>query len=246
VKDVKKTGVFRMRILFQLLLAGLLGLTATTAAFADSAPTATPTITVTGSAVLAAVPDLATITLGVTTNGATASAAMAANSAAVSAVMTRLQAAGIAARDYQTSSLSLNPNWVTNAAGTGSEIKGYVAGNMLTIRVRALDQLGIVLDALIADGVNTLNSLTFGLQNTRPTEDEARKQAVTDAMARAQLIATASGSKLGRILSISEGGRAAPIPGQMFRMAADAAAVPVAQGEVEISAAITMVFELQP
>jgi uncharacterized protein YggE len=221
-------------------MAGLLGLAATSAARADSSPT----ITVTGSAIITAVPDLATISVGVTTNGATASEAMTANSTAVSAVITRLQATGLEARDYQTSSLSLNPNWVTNAAGTGSEIKGYVAGNMLTIRVRALDQLGTVLDALITDGVNTLNSLTFGLQNARPMEDEARKQAVADAMARANLFAAASGSKLGPILSISEGGMNAPYPAPMFRMAADAAPVPVAQGEVEVSASVTIVYKL--
>lgn len=233
-----------MRIVSALMVAGLLGLSAASAALADSTPPLpVPTLTVTGTAAVAAVPDLATISLGVTTNGATAAEAMSANSTALAAVIARLQAVGMAERDYQTSSLSLNPNWVTNAAGTGSEINGYLAGNMLTIRVRAMDQVGTVLDAVISDGVNTLNGLTFGLQNPRPSEDEARKQAVADAVARATLIATAAGAKLGSILSISEGGMAAPFPGPVFRMAAEAA-VPVAQGEVEVSASVTMVFTL--
>ena len=226
-----------MRILSPFLLAAALSATSV-AAWAES----TPTITVSGTAVIAAVPDLATISLGVTTNGATAAEAMAANSTAVAAVLARLQAAGVEARDTQTSSLSLNPNWVTNAAGTGSEIQGYVASNMLTVRVRALDKVGPVLDAVIADGANTLNGLTFGLQNPRPTEDEARKQAVADAVARATLIATAAGAKLGPLVAITEGGSVGPAPGPMYRMAAEA--VPVAGGEVEVSATITMVFQL--
>ncbi|MBC7739933.1 MAG: SIMPL domain-containing protein [Candidatus Saccharibacteria bacterium] len=200
------------------------------------------TLTVTGTASVAATPDLATIQLGVTTNGATAGEAMKANSTALAAVIARLQAAGIEARDYQTTNLSLNPNWVSNAAGTGSEMNGYIATNLLTIKVRAVDQVGTVLDAAITDGANTLNYLTFGLQDPRPVEDEARKRAVADAMARATLIATAAGAKLGQIQSITEGGGAGPIPGPMFKMAAEQ--VPVAAGEVETTVAITMEFEL--
>lgn len=228
-----------MRIVSPVLLAALLTLSAPGGLLADSIPT----LTVTGTASVAVTPDLATLSLGVTTQADTAGAAMTANSTALKAVIARLQAAGIAARDYQTSNLSLNPNWVSNAAGTGNEVHGYIAGNMLTIRVRALDQVGAVLDAAIADGANTLNGLTFGLQDPRPSQDEARKQAVADAVARAKLIATAAGTKLGAIISINEGGIDPQMPGPMFRMAADAA-VPVAQGEVEISASVTMVFEL--
>ena len=229
-----------MRIFTPLLLSCLMTLSGGGAALADSLPA---TLTVTGTAVIAAVPDLATLQIGVMTNGTTAAEAMAANSKALAAVIARLQAAGIAPRDYQTSSLSLNPNWVNNAAGTASEIQGYTASNMLTVRVRAIDQVGTVLDAVIADGANALNSLSFGMQNPRPVEDEARKQAVADAIARATLIATAAGSKLGPVLSITEGGLAGPMPGPVFSKMADAA-VPVAQGEVEVSATITMVFTL--
>ena len=116
-----------MRILSPLLLAATLSLAPLTA-LAEAA-----TLTVTGSATVETVPDLATLSLGVTTNGATAAAAMSANSDALASVIARLKAAGVADRDIQTSNLSLNPNWVTNSMGTASEIQGYVATNMLTI-----------------------------------------------------------------------------------------------------------------
>jgi uncharacterized protein YggE len=122
-------------------------------------------------------------------------------------------------------------------------VQGYTASNMLTVRVRDMAKMGAVLDAAIADGANTLNGLTFGLQNPRPSEDEARKAAVADAMARAKLIAEAAGAKLGPIVSITEGGMSEPMPGVMFK-AADSMAVPVAGGEVELSASVTMVFQL--
>lgn len=210
------------------------------AAWADTSGT----LTVTGSATVNVVPDMATITLGVTTMGDTAASAMAANNEAVSGVIARLIAAKVADRDMQTSNLSLNPNWVANAAGDGQVIKGYVASNLLTVRIKALETTGTVLDAAITDGANTLNGLTFGLANPRPTEDEARKAAVADAMARAKVLADAAGAKLGLIQSITEGGAAEPGPLPMFK-AMDAAAVPVAAGEVGISASVTIVWALK-
>ena len=228
-----------MRILSPLLLAATLSLAPLTAAFAETA-----TLTVTGMATVETAPDLATLSLGVTTSGATAAAAMSANSDAVASVIARLKSAGVADRDIQTSNLSLNPNWVTNATGTASEIQGYVATNMLTIRIRALATTGAVLDAAISDGANSLNGLVFGLQNPRPAEDEARRQAVADALARATLLAGAAGTKLGPILSITDGGAAPPVPGPMYRMAEDNASVPVEAGSLGITASVTLVFQI--
>ena len=122
-------------------------------------------------------------------------------------------------------------------------IKGYVASNMLTVQIRALETTGSVLDAAIADGANTLNGLTFGLQDPRPKEDAARKAAVADAMARAQLLAEAAGTTLGAIGSISEVDGFQPGPQPMFKTA-DAMAVPMAVGEVGVSASVTITWAL--
>jgi uncharacterized protein len=208
-------------------------------ALADSA-----TLTVTGTATVEVVPDMATVSLGIATQGDTAGAALAANSRALAAVIERLKAAGIVAADIQTSNLSLNPNWVMNDSGTANEVRGYAASNMVTVRIRALDQTGAVLDAAVADGANSLNGLFFGLADSRPAEDEARRKAVADALARAKLIAEAAGTVLGPILSITEGGMAPPMPGPMYRMDAAAAAVPVEAGSLGISASVTIVFQL--
>ncbi len=201
-----------------------------------------PMITVTGIGTVEAVPDIATLMIGVTTQGDTAAAAMAANSASVEAVIARLTAAGIEARDMQTSNLSLNPNW-TGYDSSVPTISGYVATNLLTIRVRKLDALGTVLDAAITDGANTLNGLTFDLAEPEPARNEARKEAVADARAKAELLAVAAGVTLGRIISISEVSVGTePMP--MFRQDAASAAVPVAGGEVGMSASITISYEI--
>lgn len=203
----------------------------------------TALITVTGEASLPVQPDVATLSLGVTTQADTAAGAMAANTAALTAVLGRLTSAGIAERDLQTSNLSLNPNWVGYDSGASPKIAGYTASNQLTVRVRALDTLGSVLDAAITDGANTLNGLTFELAEPGPKLDEARRAAVADAVARARLLVEAAGARLGAVQSITEGGGFVN-PQPMFRQEAASAPVPVAGGEIGVTATVTMVFEI--
>ena len=238
-----------MRILSGLLVASALTGVAASGLPAHAAETAAPpaTITVTGEGEVLAAPDLATVSLGVTAQGETAAEAMSGASAALAAVIGRLKGAGVEAKDIQTSNLSLNPNWVAPADGSSAAvIDGYVASNMVTVRVRALEGLGGVLDAVVADGANTLNGISFGLADPDPLMDEARKEAVAEAKARAELLVGAAGASLGRILSISEsGGMAPPMP--MYRMEAamaSDAAVPVEAGEVGMVAAVTITWEI--
>jgi uncharacterized protein YggE len=226
-----------MRLAKALTLSAILALPLAVPAMAEVPQ---PMITVTGTGTVQAAPDLATLMIGVTTDGATAAEALAANSASVEAVIARLTASGIEPRDMQTSNLSINPNWTSNDSGSSS-VSGYVATNLLTVRVRKLDGLGAVLDASVAEGANTLNGLTFGLAAPEPALNEARKAAVADARAKAELLVAAAGLKLGRIVTISENG-AWTDPQPMFR--ASAAAVPVAGGELGLTANVTVQYEM--
>lgn len=226
-----------MRVLTSLVLAAALALPMAVAA--EEAPAL---ITVTGEGRVDARPDMATINLGVTTEGKTAVEAMAANSAELARVLENLRAAGIEERDLQTSGLSLNPNWDSDSSGRNPRIAGYIASNMLSVRVRALDALGEVLDAAVQDGANTLHGVAFGLSEPNPVLDEARRRAVQDALRRATLLAEAAGVELGDIVSITESDGYAP-PTPMYRMAAEAA-MPVAEGEVSMGASVTVVWKI--
>jgi uncharacterized protein YggE len=226
-----------MRVLSALFLTAALALPIP--AFAEGAGPAT--VYATGTGTIEVTPDMATLSIGVTTQGDTAAASLTANTAAMEAVMARLVASGIEARDMQTSGLYLSPNWSGYDTATPF-ISGYMASNSLTVQVRKLDTLGAVLDAAVADGANTLNGLTFGLSDPGPILDEARKEAVSDASAQAELLATAAGMKLGRILMISE------TEGDLMAYdgyRADAAApVPVAGGALGLSANVTIQYEI--
>jgi uncharacterized protein YggE len=228
-----------MRLIQALTLSAALALPLGAPVLAEGAAS---TITVTGTGTVQAAPDLATLMIGVTTQGETAAVALAANSDAVEAVTARLTASGIEARDMQTSNLSINPNWTSFDGSSSPTIAGYVATNLLTIRARDLGGLGAVLDAAVADGANTLNGLTFGMAKPEPALNEARKAAVADARAKAELLVQAAGMKLGRIVTITEGGAWAD-PAPMFRESA-AAAVPVQGGELAMTASVTVQYEM--
>lgn len=206
---------------------------------------ADPVITVTAEGRVAFAPDIATISLGVTTQGDSAADAMAANSASMAVVLANLRAAGVADRDLQTTGLSLNPNYNYNSPGGTPRIDGYTAANQLTATIRTLANLGSTLDAAVKDGANTLNGVTFGLADPEPALDEARKRAVAEARRRAELLTTAAGVKLGKVESITEtNGYAPPFPQFRMEKAAQADSVPVAEGEVSLSASVTITWEL--
>jgi uncharacterized protein YggE len=203
-------------------------------------------ITVTGEGSVAAVPDMATVMLGVSAQAETAKAAMDQTSTGVDALLATLAAAGIEARDIQTSGLSLNPVWYSGSLNSGPpEVSGYTAMNNVTVRVRALDSLGGVLDGVLEAGANTFNGLTFGLQDPEPRLDEARAAAVADARRKAELYAAAAGVDLGPVVSISEA-TAMQGPQPMFRrdMALASESVPVAAGETNVIAQVTIVWEI--
>jgi uncharacterized protein len=227
-----------MRLLSALILSSALALPA--AANAEEA--VTRSISVTGTGMVESAPDMATLMIGVTTQGTSAAEALAENSKATEAVIARLTASGVEARDMQTSNLSINPNWTGYDSSTPT-ISGYVASNMLTVRVRALETTGAILDAAVADGANTLNGMTFGLADPEPAYNEARKEAVADARAKAELLAEAAGVKLGPVLSISDAG-AMTDPAPMYRDAVAASPVPVQGGELGLVANVSVTWQI--
>lgn len=202
-------------------------------------------ITTSGTGIVDSAPDMATISLGVTNEAKEAGAAMQATSDAVRDILARLEAAGIEARDVQTENLSLQPLWLrSNNNETPPRITGFVARNSLNIRVRDLTKLGGILDQVVQDGANTFNGLRFSIAEPEPLIAVARAAAVKDAIMRATQLAEAAGVTLGPIQSISEqGGRPQPVMMEMAsaRMASD---VPVAAGEVSLSAQVTIVFAI--
>ncbi len=223
-------------------IATAMTLTSAAAALAEDP---VPQIIVTGEGRVEARPDMAMVSLGVTTEAETAAAALEENSKRMAEVLARLREAGIEERDLQTSGLSLGPRWDYGSGERAPRLVGFTALNGLSVRVRDLDALGGILDQSVRDGANTFNGLSFGLIEPQPVLDEARRRAVVDARRKAELYAEAAGVTLGPILLLTESGGMSP-PQPMMRMAAAemADAVPIAQGEVSLTASVSITWQL--
>jgi uncharacterized protein YggE len=206
------------------------------------------TVRVTGEGKATTPPDVATINTGVVTQAATAKEAVAANNQAMEQVMAALKQRQIAAKDVQTSSFNVQPMHKHDEQGRRQpEIVGYQVTNLARVKVRQLDNLGAVLDALVQAGSNQLRGIDFGVDDPTKVMDEARKKAIADARRRAELYAQATGLKLGKVQTISEQPLRIPEPRSDARAfgAEMAGSVPVATGEEEVTATIHVVFVLE-
>ncbi|MFC3569824.1 SIMPL domain-containing protein [Paracoccus simplex] len=204
-------------------------------------------LTVTGQGQAWAQPDMATITLGVSTRAATAAEAMTQNAEQQAKVIETLKAEGIEARDIQTSGLNLSPV-MDYQDGQPPKLTGYGAQNSVTVRVRDIAGLGAVLDKLVASGANEISGIAFSREDMAEAEDKARSEAVADARRRAEVTAEAAGMRLGRLISLSEeqsGGGPRPMMA-MRAEAAGAADTPIEAGELAVNASVTAVFAMRP
>lgn len=191
-------------------------------------------------------PDLATVSAGVVTEAADANAAMRANAERMQQVVDAIRKAGIEPRDVQTGAITLNPQY-RYAENAPPSITGYQASNTVNVTVRDLARLGKILDALVATGANQIHGPTFEIADREPVLDEARRKALEQARARADMYAQSLGMRVRRIVTISEGARIdlpPPMPMASLRMEKAVADTPVAPGENVLAAHLDVVFEL--
>jgi uncharacterized protein YggE len=231
-----------MRTLLSYMLPALMGLLlAAPLAHADDKDEIR-SITVTASGQVAAEPDQARITSGVTTEAATAAEALAGNSEAMKKVIASLKESGVGPEDIQTTSFQVSPRYTRPRKGEVREIDGYRVTNQVEVVVRDLDKLGEILDQLVTSGANEMRGLTFEVSKAETLRDEARKEAVANARRRAELYAEAAGAEVGKVLTIQEGGVAAPRP---MARAMKMEAVPIERGTQMLAASVTITWALK-
>lgn len=204
----------------------------------------TPMITVTGSGEVSVAPDVAWIDVGVTADAKDPQEASAQMSASAEKVIAQLVEAGIPRRDIQTSQLRLSPRRVMNTQ-KAYEVVGFTATTRVEAKISDIDSLGAVLGALVKEGANLIDGLRFGLEDRGEAMNQARRDAIQDAMSKAELYAEAAGAKLGKLTSITDGGSSAPMPMQGRTMAMSAPAeIPVEAGEITLNAQVAMSWKL--
>ncbi len=231
-----------------LLAAALMAPAVATAQTPTDSDDTVRTISVNGTGRVKAEPDVADISLGVTTQGMEAAEAAGKAAEAMDSMIKALLEMGIAEADIQTTNLSLNPryDWTKEPA----PIVGWEANNMVSVTIRDIDSVGAVVDTATDNGATNVNGISFRVEDPTGAQSTARSAAVADAEAKATQLAADAGVAIIGVVSISESGGQGPQPIYLAReemaFAADAAAsTPVLPGEVELSVNVFIQYEIE-
>jgi uncharacterized protein YggE len=208
---------------------------------ATAADPDTHTIAVSASGKVTVVPDIARVSLGVTTTSATVKAARATAAAKMTNVINAVKALGIAEADIQTVGLNLYPQY----ANGSNRIRGYTISEQLQITIRDLDKASDVVDAAMAKGVTDLNGISFDVADPAKALNDARASAVAAAQTSAHAMATAGHVTLGPVVSIADAMPASPVFYPAARLGAMDTATPIQVGTQDVSVAVVVVFAIE-
>jgi uncharacterized protein len=207
-----------------------------------------PTVSVSGHGQVNVPPDTASVSIGIDVIQPTLGQAQEQATAQATTLIEALKAAGIADEDIQTAYFSVNILRDYSENGDPTQITGFEIMNQLQLTVRDTDMLGDLLDEAVTAGANSINGVSFYVDDQTAAASEARRLAVTDARTKAEELAAAAGLRLGPVVSIAEG-TVSPMPPVYASTGAESAmpeaAVPVQPGSSTVSVDVSMIFELR-
>ena len=237
-------------------------------------PSAYRAFSVSGQGEAVGIPDIATFSFSIVTEGGEDLAVLQEkNTADANAAIAFLKEQGVDAKDIATSGYNVSPRYqyyncnniyrssVEVTMGVSSampvevcppaEIVGYTVTQTVSVKSRDFSKTGALLAGVVGKGANTVSSLSFEIDNPDTIESEARAEAIAKARAKAEAVAKAGGFSVGRILSIDEG-YAYPMYERAYTMDAEAygkgagVATPVIEpGSQEVVVNVTMRFEIR-
>ena len=202
------------------------------------------TVTVSATGKSAAVPDQLTVSLGVQVRGATAQEALSRTSEKTQAAITAFKSGGVADQDIATANITIRPEYGED----GRRVEGYQAQNTLSIRLREIAGAGGLLDTVagvVGDDI-VINGLSFAISEPEPVLAAARAAAMAGAREKAKQLAGAAGAKVGKVLTIEEGGTGGVVFPKAGRMAmAVADSMPIEAGERELTVSVSVTYRLE-
>jgi uncharacterized protein YggE len=206
-------------------------------------------ITVVGVGRVSLVPDIARIEVGAEARASTVAEAKAEVDRQIDAIMAALVERGIAERDVQTSHYGIYFERETypgpaREGGPALDTQGaYRVSNMLQVTVRNVDAAGDILDGVVEAGANQVYGVTFTVADDSKWQSEARKNAVADAVARGEELASLTGVELGEVKVVSEVIGSGPVPVAYAERAMGGGGI--APGKLELSTQVQVTFSIQ-
>lgn len=205
----------------------------------------TKTIQVTGKGEMTIQPDVAYVTVGVTTQASTSQEAQSQNASMMAKIKAALQAKGISQEDLQTIQFSSYPRYEWEK--DKNVLKGYQVEHLLRVTIRDLESIGQLLDAATSAGANQIQNIQFGTEKEMEYEGKVLEKAMDHALKKASVIAGASRSKIKGVVSVTELGTSLPPVVQPYMMEAKSAApsTSISQGTLIIQAQLQVVYEIE-
>ncbi len=201
-------------------------------------------ITVSAEGKVTVSPDVAYVTVGVTTQDKDMQKAQDRNAEVMSAMTAALKSAGLTDEDIQTTQYNAYP--IYDYSSGKQNIVNYEVSNLVELTIKEMNRVGEFIDIAVNNGANITNSISFGVLDQQASYDEALKLAVAAAKAKADTLAGSGGIKIAGILQMTENSSG----GEVYRYetaAADmqSASTPISSGTLDIRANVTIVYEIE-
>lgn len=206
-------------------------------------------LTVSGSGTVLVESDLAVVTVGVREASTDVLVAQSTVNEKIAAIKQALLDAGAKESEINTDSINIYANY--DYSDNTEVIVGYTANNTLSVRTTDIDNVGALIDAAFAAGVNTLDNVQFTVQDDSEAREQALTKAVEDARRKAEVLAAAAGLQIASIESIAESGVYTYDSMRNYAMMDEAttesggAGTLVQAALVSVDASVSMEFELQ-
>lgn len=205
-------------------------------------------ITVTGEATERQQNQIAQFTAGVSAVNDNKDRAVAEVNEAMDKLVRQIKEFGVAEGDIQTQNLSIFQGEETYYAdGQPKQRPGqWRVNNSVTITLRDITRAEALTKLLSDSGANSVYGPNFTMDTEKRPQDELLAQAIDDAKKKAEVMANASGGKLGAIISVSEGITPGFI-GPVFtaRLEAGGGGGPVEPGSSLVTKTVTVTFALE-
>jgi len=205
-------------------------------------------IWVTGEGKVSVVPDVAILNLGVEVQALSVAEAQQQAVEAMEAVMAVLDSYGIAEKDIKTRYFSIYP--VKRWQNDEEILIGYRVNNMVTVKIRNMDDTGTIIDAVAEAGgdYTRINSISFTVDDPTDYYEDVRELAIEDAQEKAEQLAKLAKVDLGKPTYINEGSVYMPTPYDFYRGEAIPVPAPttsISPGETEIRLTVQVVYSIQ-
>ncbi|MBI2642552.1 MAG: SIMPL domain-containing protein [Candidatus Wildermuthbacteria bacterium] len=206
-----------------------------------------------GEGKVVAIPDIAQFSFGVVSEGGTdVSSLQNENSVKANSIIDFLKAQGIESKDIKTESYSIEPRYQYFSCPFDrvgvcppAEIVGYTVRNQVSVKIRDFAKIGAILAGTVEKGANSVSQVSFAIDNILSLQQQAREEAIQKAKEEAKRVAKTAGFRLGRLVSLNEGGFGI-IPVFQASEARGGATPPVLEpGSQEVIVQVTLTYEIR-